>query len=71
MSRADLTIAGLREIADHLGVHPQTVKGWRARGLLDRYEVGTVSGAPAYDLDAVRSWYETSPPQPGRPPGAK
>lgn len=64
------TVAGLREIAEALGVAHQTVKGWRARGLLDHLQLpGTVSGAPAYSLAAVRDWYETSPPKPGRPKG--
>jgi len=62
------TVAGLREIAEALGVHPQTVKGWRTRGLLDHLELpGRVSGAPAYDLAEVRAWYAASPPTSGRP----
>lgn len=64
------TIAGLREISAALGVPVQTVKGWRQRGVLDEFEVGVVSGAPAYDLAAVRRWYAESPPRPGRPMGA-
>lgn len=60
-------VAGLSEIAEALGMSRDTVKGWSARGLLDPFRVGTVSGAPAFDLAAVRQWFETTPPRPGRP----
>lgn len=59
-------VGGLVEIARLLGKHPQTVKGWKARGLLPE-PIGTVSGAPAYDLDEVERWYRKSPPTAGRP----
>jgi len=65
-----MTVAGLREIADVLGLHVQTVKGYRAKGYLDPFQLsGSVSGAPAYDLERVQAWHATDAPKSGAPSG--
>jgi len=61
------TVAGVREIAAELGVHLETVKGWRRKGYLEAFVLpGSVSGVKVFDLERVVEWYRVSPPRPGR-----
>lgn len=48
---------GLKEIAERLGVKPQTAQVWRHRGILPAPE-WTVSGAPAWDWPTIKAWHE-------------
>jgi hypothetical protein len=50
-----LDIVGVKEIAERLGVKPQTAAAWRHRGLLPPAE-GTVSGAPAWQWQTIERW---------------
>lgn len=50
-----LEIVGLKEIAERLGVKPQTAAAWRHRGLLPPPD-GTVSGAPAWRWEVIEDW---------------
>lgn len=50
-----LDVVGLREIAQRLGVKPQTAAAWRVRGLLPPEE-GTVSGAPCWRWTTIERW---------------
>lgn len=48
-------MVGLREIAQRLGVKPQTAAAWRVRGLLPAEE-GVVSGAPCWRWSTIEAW---------------
>ena len=50
-----LDIVGIKEIAERLGVKPQTAATWRVRNLLPPEE-GTVSGAPAWNWSTIEQW---------------
>lgn len=50
-----LDIVGIKEIAERLGVKPQTAATWRVRNLLPPEE-GTVSGVPAWNWSAIEQW---------------
>ncbi len=50
-----LDVVGIREIAQRLGVKPQTAATWRVRGLLPAEE-GTVSGAPCWRWSTIEAW---------------
>lgn len=50
-----LDIVGVKEIAERLGVRPQTAATWRVRNLLPPEE-GTVSGAPAWNWSTIENW---------------
>jgi hypothetical protein len=51
-----LEVVGLTEIADRLGVKPQTVAQWRWRCIGMPAEQWTVSGQPAWDWETVAAW---------------
>lgn len=55
MALAPLDIVGLKEIAERLGVKPQTAAAWRHRNLLPAPE-GIVSGAPAWQWQTIEQW---------------
>lgn len=63
MTAQRLDIVGVREIADLLGVKPETPKAWRVRGLLPEPD-GWVSGRPAWRRSTILKWAE----QTGRMP---
>lgn len=46
---------GVLEIAERLGVKPQTARMWRTRKLLPAPE-WTVSGQPAWDWKTIQKW---------------
>lgn len=46
---------GAAEIAQRLGVKPQTVHTWRQRGILPAPR-WTVSGQPAWDWEEIEDW---------------
>jgi hypothetical protein len=46
---------GLSEIAERLGVKPQTAAMWRYRDLLPEPQ-WTVSGFPAWDWRVIKRW---------------
>lgn len=50
-----IDIVGIKEIAERLGVKPQTAAAWRVRGLLPPEE-GTVSGSPAWSWATIQRW---------------
>lgn len=52
------TIMGLTELADHFGVHKQTVVWWRKEYSDFPASIGTVSGNPAWWLSQVAAWRE-------------
>ncbi len=52
---SSLDIVGIKEIAERLGVKPQTAATWRLRNLLPAEE-GTVSGAPAWNWSTIENW---------------
>lgn len=53
-----MTPVGAREIAERLGVRPDTVSQWRQRPVGFPEPRWTVSGFPAWEWEDVRRWAE-------------
>ena len=51
---------GIQEIAERLGVQPDTVHKWRTRGVFTVEPRWRVSGAPAWDWWEVEVWAQES-----------
>ncbi len=57
-------LVGVADIAERLGVRPQTAATWRHRGLLPEPD-WMVSGLPVWDWPTIAAWAKTT----GRLPG--
>lgn len=59
-------VKGNKELADRLGVHPQTIQNWRKRGVLAKATVSDFGRIILYDLDKVLECLNFKPVTAGR-----
>ena len=59
-------VKGNKELAERLGVHPQTIQKWRKRGVLTKATVSDFGRTIFYDLDKVFECLNFKPVTVGR-----
>ena len=66
MAEQKIIIRGNKKLAEHLGVHHQTVQAWRRKGLLAKATVAEYGRIILYDLNRVLDCLQYPPARPGR-----